>query len=446
MIWLIFIMAAAKYLYQALSLAPFEIDQEFLALEAWQFLKQANPTLIGAHTSAGDIFIGPFYTYFVTLVMWLTKLNPWPINILSALWAIAAVISLYFIGRQLFSRATGIIAALLAATSISYLNLTPTPPLVIPLSLISLLTFYCLSQLHLHPRLFLVTIILAGIGLNLHFTGLYLLAFIIIWILAHRLKFPLSSWLKAGLILLAFLSPLILFDLRHQFLNSRNFINFLLTTNSLKVVLNTLWRSLKLSLSNFGALTNNFQIYNLAFGSLISFSFLIYFLRLPVKTIQLKLLLAWTIFPMLVNGLYAGGLLPYYYTFHHAQIFLILGLLLEKLVKNQWGITTLLTLFLLYNFLNWRWHFQQSKGFSLTHKLAAFEFVKTHASTTNINLSFTVDHSRRGGLDFLRRYYGFDDQLLPQRPTYTIVIPHFFHRLKADADFGEIGIILPQKP
>jgi hypothetical protein len=437
MIILILILAAAKYIYQALVLAPFEIDQEFLALEAWKFLKEANPTLVGAHTSTGNIYIGPGYTYLVTAIMWATRLNPWIINALSALWAILTIVSLYFIGGKLFSRAVGIIAALLAATSINYLNLTQVPPLVIPLSLVSLLTFYCLAQLPHRPRLFLPAIILAGIGLQLHFTGLYLLVFIVVWIFAMKIKITPVDWLKAAAIVLIFLSPLILFDLRHNFLNSRNFVVFLLTTNGIKVILAGFWRSASLGVSSLGALVNNWQGYNLVVGSLIILSLLVQ---------RHKLLVAWVIFPIILNGLYTGGLLPYYYMLHQAQVFLVAGLLLARLAKNEWGMTVLLTLWLLYSFLNWRWHWQQGRGFNLTNKLAAFELVKTHAGTTNVNLSLTVDHTRRGGLDFLRRYYGFDEGLLPNRPTYTLISPHGWQRLKANTSFGEIDVILPPAP
>ena len=399
---ILLLLAAAKYGYQALVLAPFEIDQEFLAMEAWNFLKEGNPTLVGAHTSAGDIYIGPGYTYLVTAVMGLTRLNPWSINLLSALWATLAVMSIYFIGTKLFSRITGVIASLFAATSINYLNLTQVPPLVVPLSLVSLLTFYCLFQIGRQRHAFLLAITLAGIGLHLHFTGLYLLVFIILWVVINRFKISLIDWLKAAGILLVFLSPFILFDLRHNFLNSRNLITLLLTTSNLRVILGTLGRSVILALSDAGVLVNNFQSYNLLVGSLVILGGLFQ---------RHKLLLAWIIFPIIVNGLYAGGLLPYYYMFHQAQVFLIAGLLLAKLAKNEWGMTALLILGLLYSFLNWRWHWQQGRGFNLANKLAAFELVKTHAGTTNVNLSFTVDHTRRGGLDFLRRYYGFDEGL-----------------------------------
>lgn len=443
---ILLILAATKYFYQALIINPFEIDQEYLALEAWNFLKAGKFTLVGAHTSVGDIYIGPFYTYFVTAVMWLTQLNPWSINLLSAVWAILAVTSLYFISLKLFSRTVGFIAGMLAATSISYLNLTEVPPIVIPLGLVSLLTFYCLSQTHLQPRMFLWAITLAGIGPHLHFTGLYLLAFIIFWIFTMKIKISPADWLKATGILLVFFSPLILFDLRHNFLNSRHFITFLLTTNGLRVILETLWRSTQLGLSDLGALFSNFQVHNLLFGSIATIGFLIYFIKLKSKTTYHKLLLTWLLFPIVINGLYVGGLLPYYYIFHHTQIFLVLGLLLQKLAENQWGVTALLTLALLSAFLNFSWLLSRGRGFNLTNKMAAFEFVKIEASDTNVNLSFTVDHARRGGLEFLRLYYGFDDRLDPARTTYTLVSPHGWQRLKADATFGEIDIILPQKP
>ena len=433
---ILLLLAAAKYGYQALVLAPFEIDQEFLAMEAWKFLKEGNPTLVGAHTSAGNIYIGPGYTYLVTAVMGLLRLNPGSINLLSAMWATLSVISLYFIGTKLFSRAVGTIAALSAVISINYLNLAQVPPLVIPLSLVALLTFYCLSQIGRQRHAFLLAIILAGIGLHLHFTGLYLLAFIILWVVTNRLKISLIDWLKAAGILLVLFSPLILFDLRHNFLNSRNFITFLLTTSSLKVILGTLGRSVILALSNLGALINNFQAYNLLVGSLALIGWLIFFRH--------KLLITWLVFPLIINGLYTGGLLPYYYMFHQAQIFLVLGLLIKPITRSYLGCTAVTTLALLFMLLNLKYHSSLTSGFSLNQKTAAFEFIKTHAGTTDVNLSFTVEHARRGGLDFLRNYYGFDTELRLDRPTYTIVIPHGWESIKADKTFGDIDVVLPK--
>ena len=265
-ILLILFLAAAKYFYQALVLNPFEIDQEFLALEAWNFLKLGKATLIGAHTSVGGMYIGPFYTYFITLLMFLTKLNPHTINIASAVWATATAVSLYFIGRKLFSREVGMVAGILAAVSLDYLSLLSVPPLVIPLGLVSLLTFYSLSQWSNNRRFFIVSVILAGIGLHLHFTGLYLSAFILLWLFITKFKLTKRDLIITVLLILFFLSPLIVFDLRHDFLNSRNFITFLLTTNGLKVIPWSVWRSFNLSLANLGALFNSFQNYNLFFN------------------------------------------------------------------------------------------------------------------------------------------------------------------------------------
>ena len=442
----IFILAAAKYFYQALVVNPFEIDQEFLAGEAWNFLKLGKATLIGAHTSVGGIYIGPFYTYFITLLISLTRLNPYTINIVSAIWATVMAVTLYVIGKKLFSRPVGMVAGILAAISIGYLSVLDIPPLVIPLGLVSLLTFYAISQWEKNHRFFIWSVVLAGIGLHLHLTGLYLSGFIIFWLWLTKFKLTRADILKTVMIMLIFLSPLIAFDLRHDFLNSRNFITFLLTTNGLKVILWSVWRSFNLALASLGALFNNFQSYNQLLGGLAWGTFVVYFIFNKHKTAHHKLLLTWLIFPIVVNSLYTGGLLPYYYIFHHAQIFLVIGLLLERITVSSLGCTAIITLTLLYTLLNYGYHHSLTTDFSLNNKVAAFEFITHAAQTTDVNLSLTVEHARRGGLDFLRNYYGFDAEIRSDRPTYTIVIPHDWDQIKVDKTFGETGLVLPPKP
>ncbi|MBI2010428.1 MAG: glycosyltransferase family 39 protein [Candidatus Chisholmbacteria bacterium] len=444
---LIAVLASLKYFYQAFVLNPFEIDQEFLSLEAWNFLKENKFTLIGAHTSVGGMYVGPFYTYFVTLIMFFTRLHPQTINFLSALWAIGTAIALYWVGKRLFSREVGLIAGILAAISIKYLSLTDVPPLVIPLALISLLTFYALSQFPAHRKMFLVAVFLSGLALHLHFTGLYLPLFVIFWLVFTRTKVTRAELIKALIIMAFFASPLVIFDLRHNFLNSRNFITFLLTTNGLKVIVSSMLRSVHLSLTNLGALFNNLPLNNFWLSLSVWIWFIPYFLLRRRRSPYHKLLITWLIFPVVANGLYTGELLPYYYIFHHAQIFLVIGLLGQSLILSRWGCTLLVTLALLYTLQTLKWHHDHGNAFSLQNKIAAFELIKAHAGDPkSVNLSFTVEHSRRGGLDFLRRYYGFDPDLRANRPTYTIVIPHAWQRIKFDYSFGEIDVVLPPQP
>ncbi len=443
---LIITLGGFKYFYQAIVLNPFEIDQEFLALEAWNFLKAGKPTLIGAHTSVGGMYIGPFYTYFITAMMALTKLSPWTINLVSATWATLTAVTLFFVGKKLFSREVGIVAGLVAATSISYLTIAEVPPLVIPLGFISILTFYVLSQIDHHRWMLLVSVFLAGVGIHLHFTGLYLGVFILLWMMMNKIKPTWKEVLIALFMTIFFLSPLILFDLRHNFLNSRNFITFLLTTNGIKVIIMSVQRSFWLALGNLGALFNNFQTYNLQISSIVWGIFVLYFIFNRKRTKYHKLLLTWLIFPIVVNGLYTGELLPYYYIFHHAQIFLVIGLLLERLMRHKNGVAAFITLTLLYTILNLQYHQTRPNAFRLQNKIAAFETIlRLGGDPQNVNLSLTIEHARRGGIEFLQKYYGYDTQLLKHRPTYTIVSPHGWHRLKGDYSFGEFDVILPEK-
>lgn len=241
-------------------------------------------------------------------------------------------------------------------------------------------------------------------------------------------------------------TPLILFDLRHNFLNSRNFITFLLTTNGIKILIWSVGRSFMLALGNLGALFNNFQNYNTLVSSIVWIIFIFYFISKRHRSPHYPLTIAWMIFPVVFNGLYTGELLPYYYIFHHPQIFLVIAFLLEPVTKRQWGCTILLALAMMYTLLNLRWLHNHQNAFSLQNKMAGFSKIKELAGNpTDVNLSLTVDHARRGGIDYLRRYYGFDDKLLSTRRTYTIVIPHYWHRVVADYTFGEVDVVLPEK-
>ena len=115
-------------------------------------------------------------------------------------------------------------------------------------------------------------------------------------------------------------------------------------------------------------------------------------------------------------------------------------------MRHKHGATAFITLTLLYTILNLKYHQTRPNAFRLQNKIAAFSQVqKLSGNPQSVNLSLTVEHARRGGIDFLRRYYRFDDQLKPNRPTYTIVIPHAWHRLKSDYTFGEVDVILPEK-
>ena len=431
-----------KYFFQAIVLSPFEIDQEFLSLEAWNIIKDKNFTLIGAPTSVGGIFIGPFYTYLVTIFMILTNFNPYSVNILSALFAFSIPLLTYVFATKLFNKSTGIIAAILSTISISFLSLLNIPPLVIPLALVSLIVFYATSQLKTRPRALKYAALFSGLGLNLHFTAIYLPIIIIAWMIFNKIKTSKAIAKRSIYIFFLPLSPLFLFELRNRFFILRNFISFISTSNSFnQTFLTRLLASLKLFLASSGELLVFHKELNLIVGLLVLSLFLLKVVK-DRDDFNIKLIAFWLLASVLLNGLYSGQLLPYYFLIVHPIFFIATAVVLHSLCQSK-------SKYLIYAILialtirTATWFPKRYNGYSLNFKRQAFEHILKNNQPQDVNLSLNTQYSRRGGLEFLRRYYGFDKKILETRPTYSIIAPRNWHRMKTDVNYGEFGVINP---
>jgi len=440
----VLVIAASKYLYQAIVINPFEIDQEFLALESWKIIKDHKLTLIGAPTSVGGIFVGPLYTYFVALVMLFSNLHPFSVNFLSAIWAILTPLAIYYVAKRSFSQPVGILAALLSSLSLSFNSVSTTPPLVIPLSLVSLLVFFKLSKINKHPKALIFATLFSAIALNLHFTGIYLFILVFIWLTLKQNRLKKNAYLHSLTVLIISLLPLIIFEFRHQFLISKNFISFIFNSNSLNNSTSSSFiSSLNLFITMTGELLTNLETNRLLAGLILCFVALFGFLKNKTSP-QHQLLALWIIAPIFLNSFYSGNILPYYFNISHATLFIAVSIGLVYLSKSfkptQILILSLISFLLVSSF---QYIKNRRNDFRLQYKMAAFNFISQQADPQSVNLSLTMEHARRGGTDFLRRYYGFDTQLLSSRPTYTIVIPKTYNQIRYDLDFGEIAVVLP---
>lgn len=432
---MLLLLAAAKYGYQALVINPVEVDQEYLLLQAWQILKQHKLTLIGASTGVGKIYIGPLYNYFMAAIMWLTRLHPATVNLVAAVWASLTPLAIYLVAKRLFSRPVGIMAGFLAAVSPNFLHLVAVPPLVIPLALVTLAVVYYLAQLPHRPKAIWPAALLTGLAFHLHFTSLFLIP---LWLGRFGRRI-----LGVVLIWLLFISPLIAFDLRHDWRNLRNFGDFISGKSRSVATTNPMVRSLTLGLVSAGSLFSDNSQLDLPLGIALFTLWLIY-LKLTRPTRLHWLVCLWLAIPFLISSGYVGLLLPYYYVFSQPAIFIMAGLILAPTLKFSAAKLVYPVLAVTYLSLSWLWMRRDYTGFSLNHKMAALEFVKKRAQDKPFNLSLTVEHARNGGLEFLLLYYGLNTQIIPDRPTYTLVIPSNWHRIKSDYRFGDIGVVLPK--
>src|SRR3989344_1686065 len=195
-----------------------------------EMLVNKNLPLIGPPTSVGNIYLGPLYYYMMAAPMAIFYLNPVAAAGMNALIGVFTVGLVYYLGKIWFGRIPGLISAYLYAISPiniihsrSSWNPNPAP-------FFSLLTILGIYKAHSSGNY--RWLILTGIGLaaaiQMHYLALILLPVVAIgWIkelLSKKRNQGKFFWNGTFLGIISFfllMSPLLFFDLKHNFLNYR---------------------------------------------------------------------------------------------------------------------------------------------------------------------------------------------------------------------------------
>lgn len=227
------ILAIAAYLrfYQIEGFMTFLGDQGRDAIVVKRIVTFEHFPAIGAPSSVGQIYLGPFYYYLISPFLLIFNFNPAGLGIGVA---ILSILALIYIAYEMYQEYGGLITAVfvsLMTFSFSLIELSRfswNPNLLPYFSFIALYFFYkwIIGKSWLHAVLFgsflafafqlhyLTLLIFLPIG------GYYIYTFIK---LKDKFSFLKQTVLAVGAFIF-FSVPLILFDLRHNFLNSKNFL------------------------------------------------------------------------------------------------------------------------------------------------------------------------------------------------------------------------------
>jgi len=127
--------------YRVDQVLGFYFDQGRDANIIWDFLYKGDLFLIGPTTGIAGIFRGPYYYYLIAPFYWLGNGNPiWPAVFL-ALTSMLAVLLIYYLGKKIQDRSTGLFAAILASFSFQVIIASrwlsnPTPMLFLSVALV----------------------------------------------------------------------------------------------------------------------------------------------------------------------------------------------------------------------------------------------------------------------------------------------------------------------
>lgn len=215
----IFLLALFLRTYNLSNIYVFNFDEEYQATYAWTQVLDPHPIWIGVSASFLDFYLGPYFTYFTAVLLWLSKGDPMIGAYFAAFLGSVTTLAFFFIGWRIFNLTTGIIASLLYATlplfvffDQKYWNTMFTP-------LITLLLF---TQIYLVKKsiwFWVLYAALVGAILQTHLEPIPLITIGLFYFLKGGYWKNIRLLLAGIFVFALFYWPLAVFDYHHNFSN-----------------------------------------------------------------------------------------------------------------------------------------------------------------------------------------------------------------------------------
>lgn len=333
---LILILAVALFLrvFRTADLMGFYYDQGRDALIVWDLIHHGKTFLIGPTTGIEGIFLGPFYYYLIAPFYAIGNGNPVFPGVELAIINVLAISLLYYIGRLYFNKATGLLAATLAAVSANLISAhrwlsNPTPlPLFSLLALLSLLKI-----VHGSKKWWPVLGICLGLSLQLEAaSAIFFLpaSLAILLINGKTVSVSLKSFLSAAILFGSTLLPQLYFDFRHDHILLKSFQRFLLSEKSFQpAVVGFLTTRLKFYFDNFANTLFTEKPAPVITAVVLVVLLIIFARKLPRK--PLISLLVWWLTPLIILLFYHGNhgyVWGYYFTGIYPVFLLLVSIIL----------------------------------------------------------------------------------------------------------------------
>ncbi|MBI4089602.1 MAG: glycosyltransferase family 39 protein [Candidatus Levybacteria bacterium] len=380
----IFILIIASFyrLYKITDYMTFLGDEGRDVLVVYKIL-HGDLTLLGPTASVGGFFLGPIYYYFMAPFLWLFNYNPVGPAIMVALFGVATVGIIYKIGREFFGSFVGLIASGVFAIS----------PLVVIYSRSSwnpnLMPFFSLSTLYLiykavknnNVKLFILSGLLFGITMQLHYLALFLGVVIFVYLLSYHFVYSKSNFFprilkQYGAFFIGFVvgwSLFLAFEIRHGFPNIISIFNFIFNPvdthgsgRFFETVGNVFFRLFGRLITNFpppdkvSLFTKvNIDLWystTLILG-IVSVGFLFFkcFKEYKLRSLEftkISLIVVWFVFGVGLFGFYKKSIYDYYFGFMFPLPFLIIAFFLKNLWQKKIGKLLVIFILIIIIYLN----------------------------------------------------------------------------------------------
>lgn len=341
---IIIIIAAFLRLYRIGDYMAFLGDEGRDALVVKRMIVDREFTLLGPITSIGLMHLGPMYYYFMVPFLWLWNFNPVGPAVMVALFSLATVILIWKICIDYFDKRAAVVAALLYGLSplvIAYSHSSWNPNI---LPFWGLLLIWGLLKVFASqkPHYFLVTGIALGVAIQLHYIALVYIPLIVVLSLLLGRKIPIKFYAYGVLGFLTTYAPFIIFEFRHEFINSKTILEFVTRTGGGKtfgyaqplalfwdLTVRLFWRLIIVINPDVA------KVFLLGiFGSTL---ILLRKWASSTRGIALTILMSWFIVGIGLLAFYTGNIYDYYLMFVFPLPFLLSGVVFSHFSRLRFG-------------------------------------------------------------------------------------------------------------
>lgn len=439
-LWPIFLIVAltlALRLVKLEQLFYFSYDEAIPAFVARRMILEGHVPLIGGVTPFG-FHLAPYFYWFLAGILVLGKLNPIAWGYSGAIIAMATTFLVFLVGKEYFNKKVGFIAATLWTFS-TLTNIYDRHLWALYWGpLVSLITLYCLKKI-IDGKAKFAIFLGATFALAIHTDPSNLIFIILSSIIFLLYKVSFKKEVMLGFILIAFfLAPLVIFDLKHNFANTKPIISYFLqgkrqANNPQNFYQNTAFIGQVATRVIYPFLDNeiakNYSYCQsiiksktdsvpLVFTIISLFALLLfsvkYWEKYPQNIIVLALVLYFTGLH-LFGTLFKSDIFEHYFAPLFPAFILIFAWYLSLLPKKIW-----LIVIAVFISLNLQRTLNLTSGFGLSHKRQAIEYISQEVAIGDFSLESLSTCWKYQGYRYLFTVFG-------QVPVKSYVDPNLSH-------------------
>ncbi len=420
-----------------------EQGRDFLVIK--KIVVDHDITLIGSKTDIDGVFHGPIFYYLATIPFLISGGDPVFVSAFFILLQALTVPLVFLLGKNLFNTRVGVISAVLfcfSYSAIAYARWLSNPPLSIPFSVLFFLAlFYYLKK----DKRYLFAVALSfGALVQIQFLNLVFFSgilFVVLLLFFKRIKE--TSWIvllgSVMLLIASSIGNFILFDLRHDYLITKNVLALTAGKSGFYVSLVTSILLTITTFSNFFGktimpfLSNSWLILALVF---IFGRILVSKKTLKESKTSLLLLFVWILIPVIILIVLRHDVLFHFFIPLIVPMIMIVSGGVERILKwNTYVGFGMLCLFIVVNLYFYRlsipfnkYTFFQDTQPDLKYADQQYVINKIYIDSNGETFSFqsyTIPYWSQQAWKYLFWYsgekkYGFYP--LPEKATYLYVI------------------------